>query len=65
MKAGDSPLIANPTLLYCTVSGSIGVISTLDDETFATLDALQNVMRKLESVGMLSAEQYVFCLLFE
>lgn len=58
MKAGDSPLIASPTLLYCTVSGSIGVISTLDEDTFAFLESLQNEMRKLESVGMLSAVQF-------
>lgn len=57
MKAGDSPLIANPILLFCTVSGSIGVISTVDDETFSILDRLQTQMQKLESVGMLRAAE--------
>jgi hypothetical protein len=54
MKAGDSPLCASPDLLFCTVSGRIGVVATLNSEVFAILEKLQAEMRKLPTVGTLS-----------
>ncbi|KAJ3366338.1 DNA damage-binding protein 1 [Kappamyces sp. JEL0680] len=56
MKAGDTPLVAKPRLLYCTVAGSIGVVATLDRATFELLEKLEGEMKKLDSVGFLSPE---------
>jgi hypothetical protein len=53
MKSGDAPLIAIPTLLYCTVAGSLGVVAELTDEIYEILEKLQTEMRKLETVGSL------------
>jgi hypothetical protein len=58
MRAGDMPSTATPLLLFGTVSGTLGVLATLDDENFAVLDKLQAEMGKLPSVGNLSNQEY-------
>jgi DNA damage-binding protein 1 len=44
MKIPEKCIMATPQLIFCTVSGSIGVIATLEEETFKVFDALQMAM---------------------
>ncbi|KAI8927951.1 mono-functional DNA-alkylating methyl methanesulfonate N-term-domain-containing protein [Entophlyctis helioformis] len=59
MRMADQVLPASPELLYCTVSGTIGVIATVTAETFAILDALQDGMRHVvQGVGGLEHAEW-------
>lgn len=54
MKSGDEDLVvAKPTLLFGTLSGSIGVVATLEKKVYKLLDQLQKEMYKLDSAGSL------------
>lgn len=44
MKLPDQNMIAEAKFLFCTVNGSIGVVATLNEETFSVLDNLQRIM---------------------
>jgi DNA damage-binding protein 1 len=44
MKNPEKCIMATPQLIFCTVGGSIGVIATLEEETFKLLESLQMAM---------------------
>lgn len=54
MQTPDQTPLATPELLYCTVSGSIGVIATLKPDDYMLLLRLQSSMLTVvQAVGHL------------
>ncbi|KAG9298245.1 hypothetical protein G9A89_002733 [Geosiphon pyriformis] len=59
MNLPETDPTANPELLYCTVSGAIGVIATVSERKHSVLRKLQDALQRLiEGIGDLNHERW-------